>query len=119
MRFNPRLNEGEYVFASVPDANAINWNDVVASIKEKEGLTVVISVEVAKRLKLSYDYVAAWVSLDLETELDAVGITAKFSNALADKGISCNVIAGYYHDHLFVADTDKNKALEVLSQLSL
>jgi hypothetical protein len=35
-----------------------------------------------------------------------VGLTA----ALADRGISCNVIAGVYHDHLFVPDDRAEEA---------
>jgi uncharacterized protein len=47
-----------------------------------------------------------------------VGFTAAFSTALAKVSINCNVIAAYHHDHIFVAHSDAEKAMDVLSNLS-
>ena len=72
-------------------------------MREAEGYTVVLNRQVADSLALDYNFVASWITLTVHSALDAVGLTAAFSNALAQNGISCNVVAGYYHDHIFVA----------------
>ena len=54
----------------------------------------------------------------MHSALEAVGLTAAFAGALGKAGISCNVIAGYYHDHLFVGQADAGRAMQVLQQLA-
>jgi hypothetical protein len=47
-----------------------------------------------------------------------VGLTAAVSGVLADAGISCNILAGFHHDHLLVPEDDLDSALEVLVNLA-
>ena len=115
---SPKLNEGEYVFCTIPDSKTIDYTLVIGSFKEKEGLTVILEKGIADKLNLSYTYASAWITLTVHSSLVAVGLTAAFSAALAKEGISCNVIAAYYHDHIFVAQNDATKAMQVLEQLS-
>jgi uncharacterized protein len=114
----PHLNEGQYVFTSVKDSKPINRADILGEFKETEGTTIIIAKSKADALKLQYNFVAAWITLKVHSSLDAVGLTAKFSNELAKYNISCNVMAGYYHDHIFVNIKDANSAMEVLKNLS-
>ena len=114
----PVLNEGEYVFATVPNTASIPRESTVCEIKEKEGITVVVSKEDAAALGLPFEYVASWITLNIHSSLEAVGLTAAFSSGLAQNNISCNVIAGYYHDHIFVDKKDKDKAVKVLRAMS-
>jgi hypothetical protein len=115
----PLLHEGEYVFCTVENTEAIDPNDLVMTFRETEGTTLIIRKETADKLNLKYDFIAAWISLMVHSSLEAVGLTASFSTALADEGISCNVVAGYYHDHLFIKHSDSQKAIAVLEKLSL
>lgn len=115
----PQLQEGEYVFCTVPDNQAIDIKEVLGSFREEEGITLILSRETADRLQLSYTYIAAWITLKIHSSLSAVGLTAAFSAALGREGISCNVVAAFYHDHIFVAKEDAGRAMEALKQLTI
>ena len=114
----PVLNEGDYVFCSISDLNGIDINEIIASFKEIEGTTVILKKQIADDLKLPYSYTASWITLTVHSSLEATGLTAAFATALADEGISCNVVAAYYHDHIFVDKKDADKAIEALTNLS-
>jgi hypothetical protein len=49
--------------------------------------------------------------------LDAVGLTAAFAKALTDAGISSNVVAALYHDHIFVQWDRRDDAMKALKSL--
>jgi uncharacterized protein len=115
---NPYLNEGDYVFCTVENLNNINLSELLFHFKEKEAVTIVLKKEDADKMNLSYSYVAAWITLTVHSSLDAVGLTAAFSGALAKNNISCNTVAAFYHDHIFVDKKDAEKAMSVLIDLS-
>jgi uncharacterized protein len=109
---DPVRRPGEFVFVVGDETVAAE-----ATVREEEGLTVVIARERADELGLPYDYVAAWITLRVDSTLEQVGLTALFSRALADAGISCNVLAGVHHDHLLVPADRADEAIEVLCAL--
>lgn len=94
--------------------------DIVAQavVDESEGRTLVVPVDAALRSGLDVVFEAVWLTLTVHSSLEAVGLTAAFSVALADAGIACNVLAGYHHDHLLVPADRADDAVAVLRALS-
>lgn len=89
-----------------------------AVIVEEEATTKIVEQSVADAHNLAYSYIAAWITCTIESDLEAVGMTAAISRALADIGISCNVLAGSRHDHLLVPWHRRDDAVAVLSGLA-
>ncbi|NUE66561.1 ACT domain-containing protein [Snodgrassella sp. ESL0253] len=114
----PQHNPGKYVFCTVQQPAPALLDAAVATIQESEGTTLILPQAVADAQQLGYEYVAGWITLKVHSSLAAVGLTAAFSHALAQQNISCNVVAGYYHDHIFVAEDDVQQALVILNSLS-
>ena len=115
----PVLNTGSYVFTKVDASFQISFVDIIASFKEEENTTLVLKKEKADTLQLPYEGIFSWITLTVHSSLEAIGLTAAVSKALTEHKISCNVIAAYYHDHIFVAENDAKKAIEILNNLSL
>ncbi|MEU5010030.1 ACT domain-containing protein [Streptomyces sp. NPDC021749] len=115
---SPQLNPGEYVFTVAPDGRIPAGVRPVVTVAEEEGLTLVLHRQDADRAGLAYDYIASWLTLRVHSSLEAVGLTAVFAEALAQAGLSCNVVAGFHHDHLFVPHADAHRALAALEQLT-
>jgi len=114
----PKHNKGEFVFCSLTDLTLIDINDVLLMFREDEGYTIILTKNMADKLKLDYSFIASWITLTVHSSLNAVGFTAAFSKALSGSGISCNVVAAFYHDHIFVDARDINRAMEILNKFS-
>lgn len=113
----PAVREGEYVYVLWPHGRPLAPG-IEAAVREAEGLTVVLPRTEADRLGLSYDFVASWITIDVRSSLEAVGLTAAMSAALTSAKISCNVLAGFHHDHLLVPVADAPRAMAVLVELA-
>lgn len=114
----PKLQEGSYVFIHLKNSSALAKEDILCEFREIEGYTLIIKKEKADELGYEYPFVAAWIILNIHSALDAVGLTAEVATALTKNNISCNIVAAFYHDHLFVPVVEANKALSVLDELS-
>jgi hypothetical protein len=114
----PILNDGTYVFTSVKDVSGIPRGLSLCEIREEEGITLILEKEAAEKRGLPFTFIAAWITLNVHSALEAVGLTAAFATALGKAGISCNVVAGYYHDHIFVDQNHAQAAMKVLRELS-
>ncbi|MFD0412289.1 ACT domain-containing protein [Streptomyces sp. NPDC127108] len=114
----PELNVGCYVFATVDDGIVPPGVSPVVTVAEQEGLTLVLSQQEADAAGVAYEYTAGWITLRVHSALEAVGLTAAVARELADSGLSCNVVAGFHHDHLFVPYEQAAQAVTVLEDLA-
>ena len=113
----PSLREGVWVFGILPAGVPLEADGIVASIREPEGMSVVMEEAAALRAGVRPVFRAAWITLTVHSDLEAVGLTAAVSAALGAAGISCNVVAGTYHDHLFVPAQKAADAMAALRKL--
>ena len=120
---SPEIRPGSFVFVAAGNAGSdvgpqgeLPW---LAWVEEPEGPSGVMREEDATELGLPFDTVWAWITLGVASDLAAVGLTAVVSRALADAGLSCNVIAGLWHDHLLVPIDRADEALEAIRALGL
>ena len=113
----PELQNGEYVFCTLAEAINVDLTEAICTFREKEGLSVILPREVADKQHVKYSFIASWITLNVYSSLEATGLTATISKALADENISCNAVAAFYHDHVFVAREDAERAMEVLKML--
>lgn len=115
----PELGEGCFVFATAgPGREGDLARRAVATMREAEGLSVVLPAEVAEAHGLAAGPPMRRITLGVHSALDGVGLTAAVSGALAEAGIACNVVAGHHHDHLFVPASRAEEAVAVLGALA-
>ena len=115
---SPTLVDTDWVFAVVGEEDAVRLTPhAIASFREAEGLTLVLPQAVADDLK-RVSAPMKRITLEVHSSLEAVGLTAAVTSALAEEGISANVVAAYYHDHIFVPKASAGRAVAVLQALT-
>ncbi|MGV8964771.1 MAG: ACT domain-containing protein [Cellulomonas sp.] len=116
-QMRPDRRPGSFVFVTVAGPPAPTLHPVM-TFAEDEGRTLILTTDEADDARLPYGLVLAWITLTVHSALDGVGLTAAVSSALADAGISCNMVAAAFHDHLFVPLGSADDAVRVLTELS-
>ena len=116
----PHLMDGDFVFCTIKGAQYGDFAQLhpVASFSEAEGLTLLITKENADQAGFNYDSVFKGITLKVHSSLEAIGLTAAVSNKLTERGVSANVIAAYYHDHIFVQADKADVALSALKEFN-
>ena len=114
----PMLLPDEYVFCTVRNGRYGDYAEIspLASFIEAEGLTLLVTRANADKAKLKYESVFKCITLTVHSGLEAVGLTAAVAGRLSEKGISANVMAAYYHDHIFVPAEKAESAVKALNE---
>ena len=113
---NPVLDSSVYHFCLVGDAALVP--QALATFTEDEGLSLILSEDVARAHGLPMDLPMRRITLTVHSALDGVGLTSAVATALAEAGIPCNMVAAYHHDHAFVPADRADEALRLLRDLS-
>ncbi len=114
----PEVQPGTFVYCTFPDALLPDGLKPVCTMLEAEGLTVILHREEAQARGIPFQFESALITLSVHSSLAAVGFLARICSALAAASIPCNVVSGFYHDHLFVPSHQLHEALASLGQLS-
>lgn len=116
---DPVLDATEWGFGTVARPAAIPEGLPLAGLfEEEEGTTLIAPAAALAGHELTHQPGFARISLRVHSSLAAVGLTAAIATALAERGISANVVAAYYHDHVFVPWERRAEAMEVLRALA-
>ena len=116
---SPEMDDQDYLFTVYDTGSSVPKSlDYWAMIREKEGTTYIITTDEAQKYGIKAEGIFKRITFNVYSSLEAVGLTAVVATALAEHGISANVVAGYYHDHLFVPEEKAKEALAVLRRLS-
>jgi hypothetical protein len=116
----PRLEAGDFVFCTLEESSYGDYAGCgpIACVAEAEGLTLVLQQQAAEQAGLDYIGLFKCITLDLDSSLHATGLTARIAAALAARAIPANMVAGYFHDHIFVPAEHAAEAVSILSGLS-
>ena len=114
---SPELVKKKLVFCTIDKTADMKILPIMV-FREKEGVTLILRKEQADEYKLKYEGIWNMITLNVNSDLEAVGFLAKITEALAKNNISVNTVSAYYHDHLFVLENKSEKALDILKELS-
>ena len=118
VQMSPSLDDQIWAFVSVDEVSSEYLAEhALATFRETEGTTLIVSWERAEEFDVSSEPMAR-ITLNIHSSLEAVGLTAAVSQALASEAISANMVAGFYHNHIFVPQTAGERAVACLTLLS-
>ena len=114
----PALLPDRYVYCTFPHGSLPPSVQALCTYKEAEGHSAILDETEALRYQVKHSFRCALITLNVHSDLAAVGFMSAVLGTLADLGIPCNVVSAYYHDHLFVPADEATNALSALQRMS-
>lgn len=114
----PVLEPDDYAFVFLGRDPKLEGVRYAGLFVEQEGTTLVCLRGEAIRLGADPGPAFRRITLHVLSSLEAVGFLARIASALAARGIACNAVSAFHHDHLFVPAARAGEALEALLGLS-
>ncbi len=118
---DPVLHPEELVWCTVPHGAVVPElpaTAVFARVEEDEGVTLIVRSDDAARAGLVGEVPSRRIEMRVASSIEAVGMTAAMSGALAADGLSANVVAAFHHDHVLVPAGDAEAAWATLVELT-
>jgi hypothetical protein len=115
----PILDPSTYVFINLPfEASLPTTLPLQMLFREREGLTLITTIEAARTNNYEYTFPCRMITLDVHSSLEAVGFMAVISNRLKSLNMGVNPVSGYFHDHCFVPVGREVEAMNALVELA-
>ncbi len=116
---NPVAEDGRFVFVSTADTaiEAKLAPTALSIFRESEGTSLIVPIDDARRVGVVVSQPMKCITLNVYSSLEGFGLTAAVSNALAEHGMPCNIIAAFHHDYIFLPEALCDRAVEVLQKL--
>lgn len=113
------LHSTIYVFATFTESAKLPlFSETQMLFKESEGVTAIVGREYAEAHNIEHFFPCKMISLNVTSSLEAVGFMAVIATKLAAKGIGCNPVSGFYHDHIFVPLGKEDESVEVIAKVA-
>ena len=113
---DPQLSEFNYYFCTFQSFPDSLFSKALGTFREKEGWTLILE-EKDLPTNCTKSKAQSLITLTVYSDLQAVGFLAAISKAIAEAGISINVISGYYHDHIFIPQEFATKTMAILHRI--
>lgn len=112
------LVDGIFVFATSKNGFPLKGIKPTMIFEEAEGTTCILRKEEADTAQIPYEFPCRMITLEVHSSLEAVGFIARIATELAKEGMGVNSVAGFFHDHIFIADGREEDALRVLGKIA-
>lgn len=118
INLSPEKATSSFVFITSKDPLPKEINPKM-TFKEKEGHTYIIKKKEAQDYNFAFQQTWSLISLAYESDLEMTGLTAAISSALGGAKIPCNIVAAFYHDHIFVPEHLSEIAMSILQEIEI
>lgn len=117
---DPVLDPRRFLFVTAKDVGAAApyLADALMIFREAEGLTLILEAETAVESGLQFAFSCRMITLNVHSDLEAVGFLAALLPRLAEAGMGVNPVSAFHHDHLFVPAERAEDALAVLREIA-
>lgn len=117
-QLSPTLSDSTFVFATLENGSLPANVVPQLSFDEVEGTTFILEASEAVEAGIPHEFPCRRITIGAHSALNAIGLLAALTSALAEKSIPVNVVSAFYHDHLFVPVGSEALAMEVIASLS-